>query len=138
MEEYSLPGLFLSSFISSTLLPGGSEVLLLYLATQTDELWWQLWVVATLGNTLGGIITWILGRWLVKKFPQRSLSEQKHERALTQIRHWGSGALLLSWVPVIGDPLCFVAGWLKLPMLASFVFIALGKGARYAAILMFL
>jgi len=136
MEEYSLVGLFLSAFISSTLFPGGSEVVLVYLAMQSDEPLWLLWSLATLGNTLGGMTSWLLGWWLVKKFPKRGLDEQKHGRALAYIRRWGSGALLFSWLPVIGDPLCFVAGWLKLPLLASCIFIAFGKGARYAVILL--
>jgi len=138
MDEYSLLGLFLSAFISSTLLPGGSEVLLIYLASQGDDSHLNLWSVATLGNTLGGLTSWLLGWWLIKRFPKRSLDEQKHERALSQIRWWGSGALILSWVPIIGDPLCFVAGWLRLPFIASLIFIAIGKGARYAVILLFL
>ena len=135
MEQYSLAGLFLSAFVSSTLLPGGSEIVLAYLATQTDEPKLTLWLLATAGNTLGGMTSWLLGWWLVNKFPQRGLNEHKHQRALVSIRRWGSAALLFSWVPIIGDPLCFVAGWLKLPLIASLMFIALGKGLRYAAIL---
>jgi len=90
MEEYSLIGLFVSALISSTLLPGGSEVVLLYLATQTSENHWVLWFVATLGNSIGGIITWFLGWWLGRRFPDKSLDEVKHKRARSHIRHWGS------------------------------------------------
>ena len=136
MEEYSLAGLFLSAFISSTLFPGGSEVVLLYLASQNTDPIWQLWLVATIGNTLGGLTSWGLGWWVAKKFPKRALDENKHKRALHHTRRWGSGALLFSWVPIIGDPLCFVAGWLRLSFVASCIFIALGKGARYAVVLL--
>ena len=139
MEEYSLIGLFVSALISSTLLPGGSEVVLLYLATQTAENHWVLWFVSTLGNSIGGIMTWVLGWWLVRRFPDKSLdtysNKSKHQRALGQIRRWGSVSLLFSWVPIIGDPLCFVAGWLKLSFFYSVVFIVTGKAARYALLL---
>jgi len=135
MEEYGLFGLFVSALISSTLLPGGSEVLLLYLATQTAENHWMLWFTATLGNALGGVSSWVLGWWVVKRFPLKQLDEKKHSRALGQIRHWGSPALLLSWLPVIGDPLCFVAGWLKLSFIYCALFIVIGKAARYGVLL---
>ena len=135
MEEFSLIGLFVSALISSTLLPGGSEVVLLYLATQTSENHWVLWFVATLGNSIGGIITWLLGWWLVRRFPGKSLDEVKHKRALGHIRRWGSSSLLFSWLPVIGDPLCFVAGWLKMPFLYCVIFIVMGKAARYGLLL---
>lgn len=136
MEEFSLFGLFVSALISSTLLPGGSEVVLLYLATQTAENHWILWFTATLGNSLGGISTWILGWWLACRFPSKALDEKKHTRALTQIRRWGSPGLLLSWLPVIGDPLCFVAGWLKLSFIYCALFIVIGKATRYGLLLL--
>lgn len=136
MEEYGLFGLFASALISSTLLPGGSEVVLLYLATQTEEHHLSLWFVATLGNSIGAIITWLLGWWLVHRFPDKGLDEEKHKRALSHIRQWGSSSLLFSWLPVIGDPLCFVAGWLKLPLFYSVLFIVVGKGARYGLLLL--
>ncbi len=137
IETYALLSLFFSAFVSSTLLPGGSELLLIYLATQNSENLYSLWFVASLGNTLGGLTSWLLGYWLIKRFPNRGLDEGKHHRALTTVRHWGGVSLLFSWVPIIGDPLCFVAGWLKLPFLWSVLFIAIGKGGRYAAILWF-
>jgi len=137
-EDTSLISLFFSAFISSTLLPGGSELLLIYLATQTDTNILALWTVASLGNTLGGLTSWLLGYLLIKRFPNRGLDEKKHGQALGQIRRWGSLSLLFSWLPIIGDPLCFVAGWLKLSFLWSCIFIALGKGMRYGVILLML
>jgi len=135
MEEFSVIGLFVSAIISSTLLPGGSEIVLMYLATQTEENHLLLWSVASVGNTLGGISSWVLGWWVATKFPKRALSEIKHERALGHIRKWGAGSLIFSWLPVIGDPLCFVAGWLKISIAYSILFIALGKSIRYAILL---
>jgi len=137
-EDTSLISLFFSAFISSTLLPGGSELLLIYLATQTDTNILALWAVASLGNTLGGLTSWLLGYLLIKRFPNKGLDEKKHGQALNHIRRWGSLSLLFSWLPIIGDPLCFVAGWLKLSLIWSCVFIALGKGLRYGVILLML
>lgn len=138
VEEYGLLGLFISAFISSTLFPGGSEAVLIWLASEQKYTDWQLLLAATSGNTLGAMTTWLLGWWLARRFPQRALDEKKHERALRHIRRWGSPILLLSWLPVIGDPLCFVAGWLKLSLLSSVLFITAGKALRYAALLFFM
>jgi len=133
--DLSLGGLFLSSFISSTLFPGGSEVVLGYLAHQRTYSAWTLLAVASLGNTLGALTTWGIGFWLAGRLqPEKHLAAAR-QRALERVRRFGSPALLLSWLPVIGDPLCFAAGYLRLPLLASILFIALGKTARYAAIL---
>jgi len=137
IETYALFSLFFSAFVSSTLLPGGSELLLIYLATQSNENLYALWFVASLGNTLGGLTSWLLGYWLIKRFPNRGLDERKHHRALTYVRRWGGVSLLFSWLPIIGDPLCFVAGWLKLSFIWSVLFIAIGKVSRYAVILWF-
>jgi len=135
VEEYGLFGLFISAFISSTVFPGGSEAVLLWLASQGKDNDWLLLLIATTGNTLGGMTTWLLGWWVARRFPQRSLDEKKHARALYHIRRWGSPVLLLSWLPVIGDPLCFVAGWLKMSVTKSIIFIAAGKAMRYAGLL---
>lgn len=137
-EDSSLISLFFSAFISSTLLPGGSELLLIYLATQTEINVLALWFVASLGNTLGGLTSWALGYLLVKRFPNRGLDEKKHSQALAYLRRWGSLSLLFSWLPIIGDPLCFVAGWLKLSFIWSCTFIAVGKCLRYGLILLML
>ena len=133
--DFNLWGLFLSAFVSSTLLPGGSEVLLAYLQSQGEHASWLLWSVATAGNTLGGFVSWGMGWWLARRFPMRSLEKPQHQQALLRVRRWGSPVLLLSWLPLIGDPLCLVAGWLRLNMWACLLFIALGKGARYLLVL---
>ena len=128
-------GLFLSSFISSTLLPGGSEVVLVLLANNSQHDPWLLLGIASLGNTLGGLSTWLLGFLLARGFPiERHLSPDR-QRAVNRVRAWGSPALLLSWLPVVGDSLCFAAGYLRMPFLASLLFLALGKTARYAILI---
>ena len=134
-SEWSLWGMFLSAFVSSTLLPGGSEAVLLLLASQTPADKLLLLAVATLGNTLGGMSSWGLGRFIAWRFPLRRFAD-KEQRAIARIRRWGSPALLLSWLPVIGDPLCLAAGWLRTYWLPSLLFIAAGKAARYAVLLL--
>jgi membrane protein YqaA with SNARE-associated domain len=135
-DNLSLWGLFASSIVSSTLFPGGSEVLLGLLAARHEHDPWLLLAVASLGNTLGAVTTWWLG-WLVARGlpPERHLTAARR-RALERVRRWGSPGLLLSWLPIVGDPLCFAAGYLRLSFLGSLAFMALGKTARYAALLL--
>jgi len=135
-DELSLWGLFASAFVSSTLFPGGSEVALGVLAAQDRHDPWLLLAVASFGNTLGALTTWLLGFLLARRLPLETRLPEKRRRALAHVRHWGSPALLMSWLPVVGDPLCFAAGFLRLPFFASLLFIALGKTARYAVILL--
>ena len=133
--DWNLWGLFLSAFISSTLLPGGSEAVLMVLAAAGADDKPVLLAVATLGNTLGGMTTWGVGRIIAWRFPARRFVA-KEQRAIARIRRWGSPALLLSWLPVIGDPLCLAAGWLRIHWLPSLLFVAAGKAARYAVLLL--
>ncbi len=134
-DVWGLWGLFISAFISSTLLPGGSEAMLLALALSEHHSRESLLLVATLGNTLGGMTSWLLGWWLAKRFPAASLQTPARQRAIERVRRWGSPVLLFSWVPVIGDPLCVAAGWLRVSPWLAMVMIALGKGARYGLLL---
>lgn len=134
MTDHPLWLLFISAFTSSTLLPGGSEALLAYQANNLIQPPILLLIVATAGNSLGGMLTWLLGRWLVWRFPAREL-EQKHQVAIGRLKRWGSPALLLSWLPVLGDPLCMAAGWLRTHWLQSLIFIIIGKALRYSAII---
>lgn len=133
--DFNLWGLFFSAFLSSTLLPGGSEVVLAYLQSQGAHHSWLLWLIATSGNTLGGLTSLGLGWWLATKFPMRTLEKPQQQKALVHLHRWGSPALLLSWAPIIGDPLCLVAGWLRLNFWLCLLFIAIGKGARYLFVL---
>ncbi|MCK9989141.1 MAG: DedA family protein [Rugosibacter sp.] len=122
----SLAGLFIASFLSATVLPGGSELVLLALVknypTQTGE----AFLLATLGNTLGGMTTY----WMA-----RALPKPKDPRRLALARRWGAPVLLLAWAPVVGDALCGAAGWLRLPWLASALWMAIGKAARYGMVI---
>lgn len=134
-EDYSLVGLFFSAFLSSTLLPGSSEVVLFALATQGDLSHWNLLAVATAGNTLGGMSSWVLGWVIALRYPLTELSKAAHRRAVERVQQWGSPILLLSWVPVIGDPLCVAAGWLRMSWMGALLFIGVGKAFRYGVLL---
>ncbi len=124
-EETGLWVLFSSSFLAATLLPGGSEAVLFGVLRFHPEQFWPALGVATLGNTLGGMTSYLIGRIIP---PKQNL------RGLEAARRHGAPVLLLSWVPVLGDPLCVAAGWLRLDPWRSALFIALGKFARYAGI----
>ena len=125
LEAASLGGLFLSSFLAATLLPGGSEAALFGVLKLNPELLWPALVLATLGNTLGGMSSYLLGR---------ILPQQKPTRGLDWVRRHGSPALLLAWAPLIGDALCVAAGWLRLNAAYVMAFMAAGKLVRYLAI----
>lgn len=126
-----LGGLFASAFLSATLLPGGSEAVLAYLAGDRDYSALTLLAVASTGNTLGGMSSWVIGRLL----PAGRLQRPELHPAVDRIRRYGSPVLLLSWVPIIGDPLCVAAGWLRVSWHRALLFIAVGKAARYAVVL---
>lgn len=133
-EDYTLGGLFLSAFISSTLFPGGSEVVLAYLVAQRTYDPWVLFGVATSGNTLGGMSSWLIGLLMSWRFPVSRLTKTRQQQAVESLQRWGSPLLLFSWVPVIGDPLCVAAGWLRVNGIIALVFIGVGKALRYAVI----
>ncbi len=120
--DLSLWGLFFSSFFAATLLPGGSEAVLLGVLRLHPELFWPALLLATLGNTLGGMVSFGMG-WLLPQTQQL-----KH---VEKVRRYGTPALLLAWAPLIGDALCVAAGWLRLNPLYAALFMAAGKFARY-------
>lgn len=125
--------LFLSALISSTLFPGGSEAVLLYQLHQGgDPL--LLVVVATVGNVLGSLITYGMGRLGNEAMHRRWLrmSEKDVGRAEGWFGRYGQPALLLAWLPVVGDPLCLVAGLLRSPLIWFVVLVTIGKLGRYA------
>jgi membrane protein YqaA with SNARE-associated domain len=124
-ESASLWALFTSSFLAATLLPGGSEAVLFGVLKLHPGQAWAALAVATLGNTLGGMSSYWIGRFI----PQRQAM-----KGLATVQRWGAPVLLLSWVPIVGDPLCVAAGWLRLNPWWSALSIALGKFARYALI----
>lgn len=130
MSELSwLWTLFSSSFLSATLLPGNSEALLIVLVVAGNIGYDKLVIVATIGNTLGGLTNVIIGRFVSSVKPHKHL-----DNALIWLRRYGVWILLLSWLPVIGDLLCLLAGWLKLPYWSVITAIFIGKLLRYLVI----
>ena len=130
--NYNLLNLFLLSFLASTILPLGSEWLLISLLIngQRPE---HVVIIATIGNTLGGLTTFAFGSYGSNFITNKILriSKGESERAMKIYQKYGYWSLLLSWLPIIGDPLCFLAGSLKLSPLLATSFIFLGKFTRY-------
>lgn len=124
--DASLWALLASAFVSSTLLPGNSEIVLVAVLKGDGAAPAAAVAVATLGNTLGGLTTYGIGRLLPARIPEGA--------AIARVRRYGAAALLLSWVPLVGDALCAAAGWLRVNWIACTVAMAAGKAARYALI----
>ena len=125
-DALSLASLFASSFLSSTLLPGNSEVVLVAMLLSGVSQPWLLVLIATIGNSLGGLTNVILGRF----FPLREKSRWQ-EKAVGWLKRYGAATLLLSWMPVIGDLLCLLAGWMRISWGPVLFFLCLGKALRY-------
>lgn len=133
----ALWGLFGTSLLAATLLPGGSEAALLVSQQQNWAPSFQLWLAASLGNSLGGLITFFMGwqatRW---KNAEQLAKSPAQARALTWLQRYSYWTLLLSWLPLVGDLLCLAAGWLRLSPTLSFAMLFIGKAARYSLVLL--
>ncbi len=125
--------LFFSALISATLFPGGSEALLLYRLHEGGQAL-SLVLIATTGNVLGSLITYAMGRLGNEALHRRWLriSEEAVARAEQWFNRFGRPALLLAWLPVVGDPLCLVAGLLRCHLGIFLLLVTLGKLARYS------
>ena len=128
--EAGLAGLFLASFLSATLLPGGSEVVLIAVVHQNPDQVIAAFLLATLGNTIGGMTTYGMARLL----PEKVAADGTAAKRLNALRRHGAPLLILAWTPIIGDALCAAAGWLRLPPAACTLWMAVGKATRYAAV----
>ncbi len=130
LPKFGLSTVFIVAFISATLLPMGSEPAVFGLVKLNPELFWPAILVATLGNTLGGAVDWWMG-YGAHKVVDKYRHSATHVKALDWLERLGPKACLLAWMPAIGDPLCAVAGWLKLPFWPCLAYMAVGKLARY-------
>lgn len=130
---HGLPALFLLSLLAATLLPLGSEWLLIALILQGIPSS-QVVAVATLGNVLGAFITYGIGRWGSELIMQKLLRIDKKQttRAMELYQRYGTLSLLLAWLPIIGDPLCLAAGIFRLQPQLFLLLVFLGKLGRYA------
>jgi membrane protein YqaA with SNARE-associated domain len=152
LPQFGLSSVFLVSFVSATLIPLGSEPLVYGMVKLRPDLFWQTVAVATVGNTLGGVVDYWMGRgaeWMLERRlrldehglpmqpalatdgPAAKRPGQWHQRAVRWMERFGPFGCVLSWLPGIGDPLCAVAGWLKLPFWQCLFWMAIGKCLRY-------
>ena len=138
-EASALLGLFLSAFLAATLIPAQSELSLGYLVINTDYSMVLLVAVASLGNTTGATINWFIGRGVAR-------SVVRSEKIKTSMHYWpivnrykkyGQWTLLLSWAPIIGDPITVIAGIIKVPLKTFLLIVALAKTSRYVVIATF-
>ena len=118
--------LFVAAFISATVIPGGSEAVLLGAVAAQPDRTLEFVLIAMVGNTLGGMTGYLIGRFIPEK--------KKEGRALAWLHKYGIWAVFFSWVPLFGDALPVAAGWLRLNPWLTALFVALGKGARYAVL----
>lgn len=152
LPEFGLSTVFLVALVSATLLPLGSEPAVVGLLQLNPGLFWPAIFVATAGNTLGGAINWWMGLGAHKAWqtararrlqtsagiasphppgPPPRQHSRHHRKARIWLRRFGAKACLLSWLPLVGDPLCAVAGWLRLPFWPCVFYMAIGKFFRY-------
>ncbi len=130
LPRFGLTTLFIAAFISATLVPVGSEPVLYGLLRLNPEMFWSAILVATAGNTLGGAVDWWIGygaHEVVDKYGH----SRSHVKAIQWLERLGPKACLLSWLPIVGDPLCAVAGWLRLKFWPCVFYMLIGKFLRY-------
>lgn len=143
LPRVGLSAIFIVSFVSATLLPLGSEPAVFGFIKIAPHMFWPAILVATLGNTLGGVVSYGMGAGAEKAYERWRLTHPHdkknkaggrwHDYVSYWIQRLGPRALFFSWLPLLGDPLCAVAGWLRLSFWPSVVYMALGKLLRYIA-----
>lgn len=134
--DAGLPALFLACFLAATILPFSSEALLLAMALGP---WGSvpLWLTATVGNTLGGLVNYGIGRWVPegKVLERLKADPAKVERWNTVVERYGAWCALLCWLPVVGDPLAIALGFFRARFWPVLSLMFIGKGARYAVLI---
>ncbi|MFZ6676653.1 YqaA family protein [Undibacterium sp. Tian12W] len=129
VPEVGLSSVFLISFISATLLPLGSEPAVFAVIRANPAIFWQVIIVATIGNTLGGVVDYGMGYAAKQAFDR-----ERESYWYRWLQHFGPKTMLLAWLPGIGDPICTLAGWLRMPFWPSVFYMAVGKCLRYIVI----
>ena len=147
LPRVGLPSIFVVSLVSATLLPLASEPAVFGFVKISPHMFWPAVIVATLGNTVGGVISYWMGYGAHRAYlrlkarhdahhphaPKEPAHESRwHAMAQALLRRFGAKTLLLSWLPLVGDPMCAAAGWLQLDLKACAIYMTLGKFARYA------
>jgi membrane protein YqaA with SNARE-associated domain len=131
LPKFGLSTVFVVALVSATLLPLGSEPAVFGLVKLNPDLFWPAVLVATAGNTVGGAITWWMGYGAERAYESMAHHKPVQAKALRWLQRFGPRACLLSWLPVVGDPLCAVAGWLRMPFWPCLAYMAVGKFGRY-------
>jgi membrane protein YqaA with SNARE-associated domain len=126
IPDVGLSSIFIISLVSATLLPLGSEPAVFAVVKANGALFWPAILVGTLGNTIGGIIDYWIGYGAKKAF-----AEERESRWFGWLKRFGAKTMLLAWLPGVGDPICTLGGWLKLPFWPCVVYMAIGKFFRY-------
>ncbi|HYF57703.1 MAG TPA: YqaA family protein [Burkholderiaceae bacterium] len=126
LPQHGLTSVFFVSFLSATLLPVGSEPAVFGYVKLNPDAFWLTVAVATAGNTLGGMVDYAVGRGA-----KYAIGKHAGTRYFGWLERFGPKVLLLSWMPAVGDPLCALAGWLRLPFWPCVLFMAIGKALRY-------
>lgn len=129
IPDVGLISVFVVSLLAATLLPLGSEPAVFAVVKANGALFWPVIVVATAGNSIGGAIGYWMGYGAKQAF-----AKERESRWFGWLQRFGAKTMLLAWLPGIGDPLCVLAGWLKLPFWPCLFYMALGKFLRYATV----
>lgn len=132
LPEFGLSTVFVVALLSATLLPLGSEPVVFGLVKLNPQLFWSAVLVATAGNTIGGAISWWMGYGAERAYERIAHRAPRELRLLRWLQRFGPKTCLLAWLPLIGDPLCALAGWLRLSFWPCVLYMAIGKLARYA------
>lgn len=133
MPLAELAGLFAVAFLAATIFPAQSELLLAGMVLAERHPTWALVAVASTGNILGSVVNWVLGRFIARFEGRRwfPVSREQVAKAERWYQRWGKWSLLLSWAPVVGDPLTVVAGVLREPLPMFLLLVTIAKVARY-------
>lgn len=132
LPSVGLPAVGIIAFVSATLLPMGSEPAVFAYVKMAPDMFWAAILVATIGNTLGGMVSWGMGK--AARLAQEKITgvtEHRKELITRWFSKFGPKTLLLSWLPAIGDPICALAGWAELEWLPCMIYMAIGKFLRY-------
>lgn len=129
VPEIGLSSVFIICFVSATLLPLGSEPAVFAVVTADASLFWEVMLVATIGNTLGGVLNYWIGLGARQTF-----AKERSSHWFNWLNRFGAKTMLLSWLPGIGDPICTLGGWLRLPFWSCVFYMAVGKFLRYLII----
>ncbi|MBF0108165.1 MAG: DedA family protein [Magnetococcales bacterium] len=140
MPDTTLLGLCLNAFLAATLLPIPSELWFSAVLMEQTQSPFLPWMSVTVGNVAGSVVNWLLGRFAIgfQNRPWFPIAPDTLDTARQRLARHGPWWLLLAWVPVIGDPLTFAAGILRVPFFPFLSLVAIGKGGRYLAIILLL